>query len=118
MRSILFCFVLVSANANAVLVDRGGGRIYDDVLGITWLQDANYAQTSGQDADGVFLWDDAVVWAENLVFRGDADWIEDRGTANMMKFPQLDRTELKGKVTAPHTSATRREDARTTAAAG
>ena len=26
--------------------------IYDSDLGITWLQDANYAETSGYDADG------------------------------------------------------------------
>ena len=33
--------------ANAALYDRGNGLIYDDVLDITWLQDANYAKTSG-----------------------------------------------------------------------
>ena len=41
---------------NAALIDRGGGLIYDDVLDITWLQDANYAQTSGYDADGFMNW--------------------------------------------------------------
>ena len=32
--------------AQAALVDRGGGMLYDTVLNITWLQDANYAKTS------------------------------------------------------------------------
>lgn len=36
-----------SGAAGAGLIDRGGGLIYDDVLDITWLQDANYALTSG-----------------------------------------------------------------------
>jgi len=30
---------------NATLWDRGGGLIYDDVLDVTWLQNANYAAT-------------------------------------------------------------------------
>jgi len=29
--------------------------IYDDVLNITWLQDADYAQTSGYDPDGLMI---------------------------------------------------------------
>ena len=34
---------LITLSANAALYDRGNGLIYDDVLDITWLQDANYA---------------------------------------------------------------------------
>ncbi len=37
----------LSGMAQAALFDRGGGMIYDDVLDISWLQDANYTQTSG-----------------------------------------------------------------------
>ncbi len=33
----------VVGTANSALWDRGGGLIYDDVLNITWLQDANIA---------------------------------------------------------------------------
>lgn len=40
---------------------------YDTVLDITWLGDANYAKTSGYDADGM-TWDEATVWAANLSF--------------------------------------------------
>jgi hypothetical protein len=58
----------------AALHDRGGRMIYDDVLNITWLADANYAKTSGHDADGLMNWYDAMNWASNLVFGGSDDW--------------------------------------------
>jgi hypothetical protein len=54
--------------AQAALHDRGGGLIYDDVLNITWLQDANYAYNSGYDADGKMNWNAANAWAANLVY--------------------------------------------------
>jgi hypothetical protein len=57
-----------AAHAHATLFDRGGGMIYDDVLNITWLQDANYAKTSGYDADGKLTWTDAMAWVGGLVF--------------------------------------------------
>ncbi len=41
---------------------------YDTVLDITWLADANYAKTSGYDADGQMSWADANTWAANLSF--------------------------------------------------
>lgn len=60
--------------SQAALVNRGGGLIYDDVLNVTWLQDANYAQTSGYDDDGRMTWDAANTWASNLVYAGYDDW--------------------------------------------
>lgn len=60
---VTLCAVLSSGAAQAALNDRGGGLIYDDVLNITWLQDANYAQTIGENADGR----DSFGWAENWV---------------------------------------------------
>ena len=59
--------VIVSA-VNTKLIDRGGGLIYDTVFEITWLQDANYAKTSGYNGDGWMTWSEAVVWAENLEY--------------------------------------------------
>ena len=59
---------------NATLLDRGGGLIYDDVLNITWLQDANYAKTSGFDADGLMDWHAAMAWAVGLIYGGYDDW--------------------------------------------
>lgn len=64
----------LTVSANATLLDRGGGLIYDDDFNITWLQDANYAQTSGYDADGLMNWNDAMTWAANLVYGGYDDW--------------------------------------------
>lgn len=60
--------VMASGVAQAALMDRGGGLIYDTVLNVTWLQDANYAKTSGYDADGRMSWGAANTWAANLVF--------------------------------------------------
>ena len=89
MRSLIF-LLLLSFNATAALYDRGNGLIYDDVLDITWLQDANYAQTSGYTAanangsvnstdaniqpDGRMGWQAAKTWADTLVYFGYEDW--------------------------------------------
>lgn len=56
----------LSGTAQAALHDRGGGFIYDDALNVTWLQDANYAKTSGHDADGLMTWQDAMAWVADL----------------------------------------------------
>ena len=84
--------------AEAALNDRGGGLIYDDVLDITWLQDANLFKTlcDASDpiatgftpvdaadaaaicaADGRMSWDDAEAWMARLNeqnYLGYADW--------------------------------------------
>jgi hypothetical protein len=65
---------LSSLNSQAALYDRGNGMIYDSVQNITWLQDANYAQTSGYSADGSMYRNEAVYWANNLVYGGYSDW--------------------------------------------
>ena len=73
---------LALANAQAALFDRGGGLIYDDVLKVTWLQDANYAHTTrydqsiyeGQSTVGMMRWQDAMSWAQNLIYGGYSDW--------------------------------------------
>jgi hypothetical protein len=66
--------LLLTVSSHAELIDRGCGMIYDTVLNITWLQDANYARTSGYDSDGQMYWEDAKRWVENLVYRGYSDW--------------------------------------------
>jgi hypothetical protein len=70
--------VCLSGMAQASLIDRGNGMIYDDVLDITWLQDANYANTSGylgdSITDGNMSWSSANQWAANLTFGGYDDW--------------------------------------------
>jgi len=75
----------LASTAQATLYDRGSGMIYDDVLDITWLQDANYAKTSGYDADGRMDWNAAMAWATGLSYGGYNDWrlptIVDTGTS-------------------------------------
>ena len=65
---------VMSGAAQAGLVNRGGGMIYDTTLNITWLYDWNYAKTSNYDADGFMTWTSANDWANNLVFGGFSDW--------------------------------------------
>ncbi|MDP2787130.1 MAG: DUF1566 domain-containing protein [Pseudomonadota bacterium] len=71
---VLLAGLALSGAAQATLNDRGGGLIYDDVLNITWLQDANYAKTSGYDADGMMNWAAANAWAANLSYGGYSGW--------------------------------------------
>lgn len=47
---------------------------YDTLLNITWLGDADYARTSGYDADGKMNWNDANLWASLLDINGHDDW--------------------------------------------
>ncbi|MET0066084.1 MAG: PEP-CTERM sorting domain-containing protein [Candidatus Thiodiazotropha sp.] len=66
--------LILSTSANATLIDRGNGLIYDDVLNLTWMQDANYAGTLGAANNGAMTWNDAMLWVEGLVFQGYDDW--------------------------------------------
>lgn len=50
---------------------------YDTVLDITWLADANYAQTSSYDGDGLMSWADANTWAANLSFTDGVNVYDD-----------------------------------------
>ncbi|MCX5807741.1 MAG: hypothetical protein NT010_17000 [Proteobacteria bacterium] len=87
----LVAFIGFSTLAHAALHDRGRGLIYDDVLNITWLKDANYAHTSGYNGPGILgggsfygMTPDgptaaqavayAKIWADNLVYGGYDDW--------------------------------------------
>lgn len=59
--------VLVATHAHAGLVGRMSGQAYyDDVFDLTWLADANYAQTSSYDADGLMTWPVAQDWIASL----------------------------------------------------
>ena len=75
------CLVVASFNANSALVGRDfDGNLstveayYDDVTNLTWLADANYAQTSGYDADGLMTWGEANGWAASLSIAGVTGW--------------------------------------------
>jgi hypothetical protein len=73
--------LMLASGAEAALVERLGGKaIYDDVADLTWLQDANYAQTSGYDADGRMNWFQAKAWAGSLNIDGVTGWRLPGGT--------------------------------------
>jgi hypothetical protein len=73
--------VALTGAAQAALVDRGGGMIYDTTRNITWLADMNYAKTQWDQsagsqgfANGLMTWFEAVAWADQLVYGGHDDW--------------------------------------------
>lgn len=73
-RKALALLSVWSSTSFAALVDVGGGLVNDTDLNLCWLKDANYAQTSGFDADGFLDWNTAVSWADSLQFGGYDDW--------------------------------------------
>jgi hypothetical protein len=58
--------VALSGAAQAALIDRGGGLIYDSTRNITWLANMN--------TNGLMSWGAATAWANNLVYGGFDDW--------------------------------------------
>ncbi|MBN8762875.1 MAG: DUF1566 domain-containing protein [Thiobacillus sp.] len=71
---ILAATLCWTGTASATLIDRGNGMIYDSNQNLTWLQDANYAKTSGYNSDGLMSWDEAMTWVSNLTYGGYDDW--------------------------------------------
>lgn len=62
----LLASAAVTGTAQASLIDRGNGLIYDNVKDITWTANANI--------NGLMTWTQAVSWADNLVLGGYSDW--------------------------------------------
>ncbi|MEO6278606.1 hypothetical protein [Roseateles sp.] len=52
----------------------GAEAYYDTTLNITWLADADYAKTSGYDADGLMQFTQAKAWAAQLTVGGISGW--------------------------------------------
>ena len=73
---IAACVLVLSAStgAHASLIDRGRGMIYDSTQNITWLQDANYAKSSGYSSSGSMDWGTANSWVQSLTLGGYSDW--------------------------------------------
>lgn len=68
---------LLGRNINGSAVDTFAPSavfLYDTVLDVTWLRDANYAKTSGADGDGLMNWATAVNWAGSLSVGTWSDW--------------------------------------------
>lgn len=59
---------LAAGSVQAQLFDRGGGLIYDSAQNVTWLADANYANTSGAYIPGKMSWQNAVAWVDGLSY--------------------------------------------------
>jgi len=57
---------VATLSAQAALVARPGGMVYDTTLNITWLQNWN--------TNGLMNWTTANNWANNLVYGGFDDW--------------------------------------------
>jgi hypothetical protein len=72
--SLITATMFYSAASQSALIDRGNGLIYDDVLDVTWMQDANYMVTSGFNADGLVNHTTATNWVSNLSYQGYDDW--------------------------------------------
>lgn len=77
MRKLLcgICFGLSLAwasRATGTLISRGGGLIYDDVLDVTWIQNASLA--SSVNTMGADKWTPFLNWANALVYAGYDDW--------------------------------------------
>jgi hypothetical protein len=66
LSAFLFIFFFsISNTIHAALIDRGDGMIYDDVLDVTWLQDATYLTN-------YYL--AALEWVDSLEHAGYDDW--------------------------------------------
>ena len=59
-------FLLTSTLANAELLDRGNGMVYDSEQNLTWMQNANVM--------GKISVQKATEWVENLEYGGHDDW--------------------------------------------
>ena len=70
---LLLAGIGLASTAQAELIDRAFA-VYDTVSHLSWLKDANYAQTSGYDADGQMTWADANTWANGLTVGGFTGW--------------------------------------------
>lgn len=78
----LLAIVSISSNVHAALIGRlpvtEGGTdyqaYYDTEANLTWLADANYAMSSGYDADGLIYQFQANTLAKNLIIDGISGW--------------------------------------------
>lgn len=72
---LLFAIITaLTASAHGALYDRGNGMIHDSGANLTWLQDMNYAKSSGYSATGLMNWSEAALWTTGLNVGGYNDW--------------------------------------------
>ena len=70
LRKLAFAIVALggASVAQADLIIRGAGLIYDTELDVLWLQDANYAKSTGYAVEGEMTWAESMEWASNLEY--------------------------------------------------
>lgn len=74
-----------ASRAQAELIDNHDGtitQVRSDGSRLMWMQDANYAKTSGFDADGMISWVAAVNWSGSMNFAGHTGWRLPRASEN------------------------------------
>lgn len=54
--------------------DNGDNTITDSATSLMWMKDDSGALNAGGDSDGALTWEEALDWAENLVYGGYSDW--------------------------------------------
>lgn len=101
--TLIAASVCAGGSVDAALIDRGNGLIYDTTLDVTWLSDANYAETdlskpgrvdgligtvvngravgkydfiddAGNTFQGRMLWWGAMAWVQTLDYLGITGW--------------------------------------------
>lgn len=71
----LLALLGIGGAAHASLTASADGKfIYDSDLNITWLADANFAFTNGDQTNGTMNWEGANSWASNLNVDNHGDW--------------------------------------------
>lgn len=63
---ILIIIFGLTVTTYATLFDMGDGTVYDNKMQLSWLMDAGMG--------GQQNWDDAMAWADSLVYTGFYDW--------------------------------------------
>lgn len=73
-RLIAAGLVLGTGAVESALLERGPNLVYDDILDITWVRDANLYKTLEPTTGGTGVWSAVVTWADNLIYEGYDDW--------------------------------------------
>lgn len=76
-----------SSVANAALIDRGGGLIYDTDLNVTWLQNANLAATNSFGVSGINT--ASYAWSSNpgyMTWNTALSWVSAMNAANYLGY--------------------------------
>ncbi|MDO8845117.1 DUF1566 domain-containing protein [Methylicorpusculum sp.] len=82
---LILTLTLINGTAQATLHDRGNGLVYDDVLNVTWLQNANLAATESFGVGGInalgldngsMHWETANTWINAMnAYANGSGWL-------------------------------------------